>query len=149
MVTKVTESLSFIVRVGARPTELVTGCDGVDGVEAKLAVKRDGSLGRPCCLRWHRHGANLVTSVTRERKRKLEGPWDGVSQAVTELVTERRARPQISSLYVTTRRTGGASDTIPRSLSGGSDRVGTGLLGVQTAVVTPAVTVSRSAATLE
>lgn len=150
--TEVTESLSFTVCVGARPTGLVTGYDGGDGVEAKPATKRDDHLRtallpfvvtdtvQPRHLR-HEREKNKAGRPVGRGSRGCDGVRDGVVSRTRDFVTLRHllfpfgARSVESAwccMY--------PSDATHRSFSAGSDRVGTGVLGVWAAVVTLAVT---------
>jgi hypothetical protein len=100
-VTKVTEALSLIIHVDPRPTGLMTGYDGGDGVEAKPATKRDD----------HPRTAMLLFVVTdtaqprhfrHEREKNIAGrPVGRGSEAVTELVTGWCLGPLTSSPSVT------------------------------------------------
>lgn len=77
MVTEVTEALSHFVRVGARPTGLMTGYDGGDGVEAKPATKRDDHS-RTALLLYVVTDAVQPRHPRHEReKNKRKDPWDG------------------------------------------------------------------------
>lgn len=141
--TKVTESMNLDNRVELRGTGPMTRCDGVDGVEAKVAPNRD-SQSETALLRFvvattvpPRHPPSLEKERELEKpvgrgSRGRDGVGDGPVSQTQDFVTLRHRHA---------RR--GLSDATPRSLNGGSDRVGTGFLEVRTAVVTPAVTGGR------
>jgi hypothetical protein len=136
-VTEVTESLSFTVCVGARPTGLVTGYDGGDGVEAKPATKRDDHLRtallpfvvtdtvQPRHLR-HEREKNKAGRPVGRGSRGCDGVRDGVVSRTRDFVTLRHllfhfgARSVESAwccMY--------PSDATHRSFSAGSDCAGT------------------------
>jgi hypothetical protein len=75
-----------------RPTGVLTGCDGADGVESVFAGSEHINSAQPFRPRVFRNRPDSVTPRHKKKEKGREGPSDGGRRSVTELVTGYPAR---------------------------------------------------------